>query len=113
VATLRSVALGDNISALDDRLTVMLGARYQEVDQDVYSYGTYLYNINKDKVTPALGISYKITPELAVYGNYVEALVQGDGLLDSSTGNYYVADPFAAQLKSALDEASSQVCGQH
>lgn len=99
VATLRSVALGDNISALDDRLTVMLGARYQEVDQDVYSYGTYLYNINKDKVTPALGISYKITPELAVYGNYVEALVQGDGLLDSSTGNYYVADPFVSKQK--------------
>ncbi|UJA00880.1 TonB-dependent receptor [Acinetobacter johnsonii] len=99
ISTLKSVALGDNITALDDRLTVMLGARYQEVDQDAYYYGTYLYNINKDKVTPALGISYKITPELAVYGNYVEALVQGDGLLDSSTGNYYVADPFVSKQK--------------
>ena len=49
MATLRSVALGDNISALDDRLTVMLGARYQEIDQDVYSYGVYKHNINKDK----------------------------------------------------------------
>ncbi|MDM1252439.1 TonB-dependent receptor [Acinetobacter johnsonii] len=98
VATLRSVALGDNISALDDRLTVMLGARYQEVDQDVYSYGVYKHNINKDKVTPALGVSYKITPELAVYGNYVEALVQGDAIEDS-IGQNYVADPFVSKQK--------------
>ncbi len=57
ITTLRSVALGDNITALDDRLTVMLGARYQEIDQDVYSYGVYKHKINKDKVTPALGVS--------------------------------------------------------
>ncbi|MNR85103.1 Ferrichrome receptor FcuA precursor [compost metagenome] len=98
VSTLRSVALGDNISALDDRLMVMLGARYQEIDQDVYSYGVYKHNINKDKVTPALGVSYKITPELAVYSNYVEALVQGDAIQDSF-GQNYVADPFVSKQK--------------
>ena len=71
---------------------------YQEIDQDVYSYGVYKHNINKDKVTPALGVSYKITPELAVYSNYVEALVQGDAIQDSF-GQNYVADPFVSKQK--------------
>lgn len=98
VNTLKSVALGDNISALNDRLTVMLGARYQEIEQDVYSYGTYKYDINKNKVTPALGVSYKLTPEMAIYANYIEALVQGDAIQDS-VGNNYIADPFVSKQK--------------
>lgn len=98
LSTLRSIALGDNISALNDRLTVMLGARYQEIDQDVYSYGTYKYNISENKVTPALGVSYKLTPEVAVYANYIEALVQGDAIQDS-VGNNFIADPFVSKQK--------------
>ncbi len=95
---LKSFALGDNISMLDDRLTLMLGARYQEVDQDVYSYGTYKYNINKNQLTPALGVSYKLTPEWSVYANYIEALVQGEAILDSE-GNNSIADPFVSKQK--------------
>lgn len=98
VNTLKSVALGDNISALDDRLTVMLGARYQEIEQEVYSYGTYKYDINKNKITPALGVSYKLTPEMAIYANYIEALVQGDAIQDS-VGNNFIADPFVSKQK--------------
>ncbi|KAF1015317.1 MAG: Ferrichrome receptor FcuA [Acinetobacter bereziniae] len=95
---MKSVALGDNISALDDRLTVMLGARYQEIEQEVYSYGTYKYDINKNKITPALGVSYKLTPEMAIYANYIEALVQGDAIQDS-VGNNFIADPFVSKQK--------------
>ncbi|WP_180123967.1 TonB-dependent siderophore receptor [Acinetobacter sp. YH12097] len=98
VSTLKSFALGDNISMLDDRLTLMLGARYQEVDQDVYSYGTYKYNINKNQLTPALGVSYKLTPEWSMYANYIEALVQGEAILDSE-GNNFIADPFVSKQK--------------
>jgi iron complex outermembrane recepter protein len=98
VNTLKSVALGDNISALDDRLTIMLGARYQEIEQEVYSYGTYKYDINKNKITPALGVSYKLTPEMAIYANYIEALVQGDAIQDS-VGNNFIADPFVSKQK--------------
>lgn len=98
LSTLKSIALGDNISMLDDRLTLMLGARYQEIDQDVYSYGTYKYNINKNQLTPALGVSYKLSPEWSMYANYIEALVQGDAILDSE-GNNYIADPFVSKQK--------------
>ncbi|CAB1213781.1 TonB-dependent receptor [Acinetobacter bouvetii] len=96
--TLTSVALGDNISFLDKRLNVMLGARYQEIEQNVYQYGVHQTDINENKVTPALGLSYKLTPELSVYGNYIEALVQGDALIDD-VGNYHVADPFVSKQK--------------
>lgn len=98
LSTFKSIALGDNISMLGDRLTVMLGARYQDVDQDVYSYGTYKYNINKHQLTPALGLSYKLTPELSMYANYIEALVQGEAILDSE-GNNYLTDPFVSKQK--------------
>lgn len=96
--TLTSVAMGDNISFLDERLNVMLGARYQEIEQNVYQYGVHQTDINENKVTPALGLSYKLTPELSVYGNYIEALVQGDALNDD-VGNFHVADPFVSKQK--------------
>lgn len=99
VTNLRSIALGDNLAILDDRLNIMLGARYQEIDQDIYSYGVYKYNNTKNKVTPALGLSYKLIPELSVYANYIEALVQGDGILNSQTGDYYLPSPFVSKQK--------------
>ena len=99
VTNLRSIALGDNLTILDDRLNIMLGARYQEIDQDIYSYGVYKYNNTKNKVTPALGLSYKLIPELSVYANYIEALVQGDGILNSQTGDYYLPSPFVSKQK--------------
>ncbi|RKG35727.1 TonB-dependent receptor [Acinetobacter guerrae] len=99
VTNLRSIALGDNLTILDDRLNIMLGARYQEIDQDIYSYGVYKYNNTKNKVTPAVGLSYKLIPELSVYANYIEALVQGDGILNSQTGDYYLPSPFVSKQK--------------
>ncbi|ENX35374.1 hypothetical protein F889_01043 [Acinetobacter colistiniresistens] len=76
---LRSLAIGDTLKAFDERLTVMLGARYQQLKQEGYDYNTQALQsaYNDHKVTPALGINYKLTPELAVFANYVEALAQG------------------------------------
>ena len=95
---LRSIAIGDNLTALDDKLIVMLGARYQQILQDTYSYaqvktGTY----DESKWTPALGLTYKITPEVSVYANYIESLAKG---LSNTTGNITTTlKPFVAKQK--------------
>lgn len=92
---LRSLALGDNLSMLDDRLIVMLGLRYQEVKQDSYSYTqvkTSAYD--ESKVTPALGLTYKFTPQFSAYANYMESLAKG---LSNSTGD--TLKPFVAKQK--------------
>ncbi|USA45223.1 TonB-dependent receptor [Acinetobacter sp. C26M] len=83
---LRSIAVGDNLKAFDERLSVMLGLRYQQLKQENYNYDTQAIKSAYDdhKVTPALGLSYKLMPELAVYANYVEALSQGSSATSSS-----------------------------
>jgi len=95
---LRSVAIGDNLTALDDTLVIMLGARYQQILQDTYNYsqvktGTY----DESKWTPALGITYKITPEISVYANYIESLAKG--LTNTSGGVTTSLKPFVAEQK--------------
>ena len=95
---LRSVAIGDNLTALDDKLIIMLGARYQQILQDTYNYsqvktGAY----DESKWTPALGVTYKITPEVSVYANYIESLAKG---LTNTTGGVTTSiKPFVAEQK--------------
>nr|WP_174505617.1 TonB-dependent receptor [Acinetobacter sp. Marseille-Q1620] len=96
---LRSLAIGDNLSALDEKLIVMLGGRYQTIMQENYDYqntgnknaGAY----DESKFTPALGITYKITPEVSVYANYIESLAKG---LSNATGSVTLK-PFVAEQK--------------
>lgn len=99
---LRSIALGDNISAFNDQLIIMLGARYQQLLQETYNYqGDGNKNepaYNESKVTPAVGITYKITPEVSVYANYIEALNKGLSNL-SSSGVSTTLKPFVAKQK--------------
>lgn len=75
---LQSLALGDNLKAFDEKLIVMLGGRYQKMVADSYTYNTSVNTrYSKGKFTPAVGLTYKLTPEIAVYGNYIEALTAG------------------------------------
>ncbi|ENU92377.1 hypothetical protein F971_02266 [Acinetobacter vivianii] len=98
---LRSVAIGDNISALDDKLIVMLGARYQKIMQETYNYQTDGSKINpaynETKWTPALGVTYKLTPEFSVYANYIESLAKG--LSNTTVDVTTTLKPFVAKQK--------------
>lgn len=98
---LRSIAIGDNLKALDDKLTVMLGGRFQNIRQDNYSYGTQEKTASYDesKFTPALGVSYKISPEISVYGNYIESLAKGLSNTDTTSKETTTLKPFVAKQK--------------
>ncbi|EMC7873491.1 TonB-dependent receptor [Acinetobacter baumannii] len=99
---LRSLAIGDNIKAFDDRLTVMLGARLQKIIQEGYDYETQAKQANtyeKSKLTPALGVSYKFTPELSVYANYIEGLAKGGTAPATAINQNTILEPYVSKQK--------------
>ncbi|MBN9407586.1 MAG: TonB-dependent receptor [Burkholderiales bacterium] len=65
---LRSVALADTVSTLDDRIQLTLGLRHQQVIAGVY---------DRSAVTPLAALLLKATNALSFYGNYIEGLGQG------------------------------------
>jgi len=77
----QSVAVSDQLSMLEDRLLVTLGARYQSLKDYAYDYesGARLESsYDEDAVTPTLGVLYKLTPSLSAYANYIEGLQKGE-----------------------------------
>jgi len=74
-----SFALADTMSFMQDRLLVTLGARYQTIKQTTYDYNSGLEQSHYDasKTTPVFGAVFKVTPEVSLYGNYIEGLQQG------------------------------------
>ena len=84
-----SFALGDTLSMLDDRVLLTVGARHQQLDTQGFVYqrrnlttgvrdtsGT-ASAYDKSRTSPSVAVVFKATPQLSVYGNYVEALTQG------------------------------------
>lgn len=77
----RSVAVADQLSLLEDRLLVTLGARHQALKDYAYDYesGERLdSSYDEDAVTPTVGVLYKVTPAVSVYASYIEGLQKGE-----------------------------------
>ena len=76
---LSSIAFGDTLNLFDKRLQIMLGARWQKIHSETFAYGSRQKSADykKSRISPAVGIVYRITPEWSVYGNYIESLSQG------------------------------------
>lgn len=71
----RSIVLTDTISALDDNLKLIIGARQQNIQSKSYdTSGKMTKKYDKSKISPTFGILYKINPTLSIYGNYSEGL---------------------------------------
>jgi iron complex outermembrane receptor protein len=77
---LSSVALADQLSLMDDRLNITLGARHQRIESKTYDYNTgdRTTNYEESAITPSLGVVYQLTPSIATYANYIEGLQEGD-----------------------------------
>lgn len=75
-----SFAIADAISALDARLLLTVGARYQKISTSSYDYNTGALgsHYSEHAVTPVGGIVYKFTRKLSAYANYIEGLTKGD-----------------------------------
>lgn len=86
---LTSFAFGDTLSLFDNHLLLTMGGRHQKIDEKSYAYNTGLLDASyvKDRVSPVAGIVYKLTPQVSIYGNYIEGLSQG-GSAPFTASNY-------------------------
>lgn len=98
---LRSYALGDTMSFLDDRLLLTLGVRRQQLD--ITSFGA---GYDQGRTSPAVGAVWKASKELSVYANYIEGLTQGE-VAPATSGGVAVANagqalaPYVSKQKEA------------
>ncbi len=75
-----SYTLTDQLSMLDDKLQLIIGARYQNIDTVNLQKKT---SYNEDKISPSLGIVIKpFGEDLSFYASYVEGLSEGVTLSD-------------------------------
>jgi iron complex outermembrane receptor protein len=76
---LKSIAIADSMSFLDDKLIATVGIRRQSIEQDGFDYvtGAPLSSYESARNTPMAGLLFKLSPQFSVYGNYMEALVPG------------------------------------
>ncbi|MCJ0876875.1 TonB-dependent siderophore receptor [Pseudomonas sp. JI-2] len=93
----QSLAIADTLGFLNDRLLVTLGARRQGIEAKTYDYNSGLRasSYNSYETTPSAGVVYKLTDNLSLYANYIEALVKGD-IAPASSGGAPVTNAGAA-----------------
>lgn len=77
---LRSYAITDTLSALDDRVLLTAGLRHQQIRVNAYNWATGAFEsrYERSRNTPAAGLVIKPAEGVSLYANYVEALSQGD-----------------------------------
>ncbi|MFZ5875581.1 MAG: TonB-dependent siderophore receptor [Nitrospirota bacterium] len=72
---LTSVGLADVLSMMDDRVTVVMGARWQQVKVDDQDSATP--NYDESAISPGFGLVVKPRGNISVYGNVIQGLSQG------------------------------------
>lgn len=75
-----SLALADELSLLNERLLLTLGARQQTIREYNFDYtsGATQSAYDKTRLTPAFAALYKLSPRYSGYINYLEGLLKGD-----------------------------------
>lgn len=70
-----SLAVGDTVGLLDDKLQLTLVGRYQKLaTADYSSIDKSKKEYEKTKFTPTVAVNYRLKPELSIYANYAESL---------------------------------------
>lgn len=74
-----SLVLADTLEALDGRLQLSLGGRWQNIESTNFAAttGAKTSHYDRSKISPAAGLVYKLDDSISLYGNYAEALQQG------------------------------------
>ncbi len=74
-----SLVFADTLALLDSRLLLTVGGRWQGIESSNFSAstGARTSSYDKSKFSPAAGAVFKLSDNVSLYGNYVEALQQG------------------------------------
>lgn len=74
-----SFALAYTASLIDDRLLATVGVRRQNINTQTFDYnnGSELSGYDAGETTPAIGLVWKASDSLSLYGNYAESLQPG------------------------------------
>jgi iron complex outermembrane recepter protein len=94
-------------------LTNQLGAPYAAVSQAAGTYSLLNASQNFDRINPVAGLTFKITPDISVYGSYSEAnraptpleLGCSSPVAPCMIDNFLVADPPLQQIVAKTFEA--------
>lgn len=88
-STDKSLYAGSTLGLFDDRLLLLAGLRTTTTQSEITNHRTQQVNhLDARKVTPQLGVLYKIDPQIAAFASYAESFVPGTQilrLLDGST----------------------------
>ncbi len=98
---LSSVALGDTMAFMDNRMLFTVGLRHQKMEIANYDYGTGLQTDRYDqsRTSPLLAAVYKVNKGLSVYANYVEGLSQGQTAPSTATNRGEMLAPYVSKQK--------------
>lgn len=74
-----SIAIADAMSIWNDRVTVILGGRYQDLQTQTFNQttGAVTTDYRANAFSPAAGVVVKPIENISVYANYIEGLQQG------------------------------------
>jgi iron complex outermembrane receptor protein len=93
-STDKSIYAGSTLGLFDDQLLLLAGLRSTTTDSQILSRLTQqIDHIDARKVTPQLGVLYKVTPELAAFASYAESFVPGSRILFQLDGSAVPAAP--------------------
>ncbi len=72
----RSVSVADTLSVLNERVALTVGARFQDLKQDNFSFitGAKTDTQQGERTSPAVGLLVKPVENVSLYANYIEAL---------------------------------------
>ena len=98
---LTSLALGDTMSFMDNRLLFTLGLRHQKMEIANYDYGTALQTDRYDqsRTSPLLAAVYKVNQGLSLYANYAEGLSQGQTAPREAVNRGEMLEPYVSKQK--------------
>lgn len=87
---MRGWTLVDTISSPDERLHFTYGFHGHKVETKNYVNDTFM---KSDAVAPILGLTYKLTPQIAFYASHTENFVEGSTVSNNYTNRGQILDP--------------------
>lgn len=97
----RSLLIADSVSAFDERVTVIGGARRVEILNRGFNRvtGAATTRYEGARWTPTVGASVRVVPAISIYGNYAEAFENGATAPAAAVNAGDILDPISSNQR--------------